>query len=180
MLGRDGGPAFPGYDASVPATVRRVACLLTVGLLAACGASVPTAPSALRSAVAPTLSPVPTKSSGDPAATPPSTTNTAFGTIWDELPDSFPRMARSVPADVPGPASAVFQISTDPATAGRQIEAALSDAGWSVDVGSPLEDGSIVLEATAEPNGCKAEIRFTPLGGSVIMSVLLAAACPFG
>jgi hypothetical protein len=54
----------------------------------------------------------------------------------------------------------------------------LTASGWTVDAGSPLEDGTVVLEA-ARPNACKAEIRFTPRGGSVIMSVLYGASCPY-
>ena len=51
--------------------------------------------------------------------------------------------------------------------------------GWTVDAGSPLEDGTVVLEATGAPAGCKAEIRFTPVSGSLIMEVLFGASCPF-
>ena len=44
-----------------------------------------------------------------------------------------------------------------------RITTHLTEAGWTVDVGSPLEDGSVVLEAQGPPDGCRAEVRFTPL-----------------
>jgi hypothetical protein len=111
---------------------------------------------------------------------PPTTTDTEFGRIWDSLPDTFPRMARSTPVDEAGPVSAAFATSTDVETASRGIGQTLMDLGWSVDIGSPLEDGTVILEATGPPAGCKAEVRFTPMSGTVVMSVLYGAECPFG
>ena len=36
-----------------------------------------------------------------------------------------------------------------------------------------------VLEATGSAMGCKAEVRFTPWSGSILMLVLVGASCPF-
>ncbi|HEY3164182.1 MAG TPA: hypothetical protein VGJ71_07460 [Candidatus Limnocylindrales bacterium] len=162
---------------------RRAPSLLVALFVAACVSTV--APSASPSASprasrpAPSLTPVPGGPSATPAATLPSTTQTEFGRIWDGLPDSFPRMARSTPADQPGPASAIFAATIDSETAVRQIRADLEDLGWTVDVGSPLEDGTVVLEATGPTPGCKAEVRFTPVSGTLIITVLYGASCPF-
>jgi hypothetical protein len=68
----------------------------------------------------------------------------------------------------------------DAATAARTISNGLVGQGWTVDIGTPLEDGTVVLDATASPPGCKAEVRFTPISGTIIMSVLYGASCPFG
>lgn len=185
-------PSFPPrygrsrYDAAVTALRRRVAFpffALLVVALAGCGSTVApstrAAASARESAPEPSLTAVPGGKS-TPAVTPPTTTETEFGRIWDDVPASFPRLSTSTVGDRPTPASAQFvEIVGTPASATASIRRALTAQGWSVDVGSPLEDGTVVLEATGQPDGCKAEIRFTPLGGSVIMTVLYGAACPF-
>jgi hypothetical protein len=125
---------------------------------------------------------VPGGPSGRPAGTsvhPPSTTSTDFGQIFDSLPASFPKLPGQEPAETgEGPTSGSFAVNMDPGAASRAMQTALIAAGWTADVGSPLEDGTVVLEA-ARSSGCKAEIRFTPRSGTVIMSVLYGAACPF-
>ena len=115
-----------------------------------------------------------------PTVGPPSTTDTEFGPIFDALPSSFPTLPGQEPGQVgSGPTSGTFVANTTVADASRVIGAALTGAGWTVDVGSPLEDGSVVLEATHAPAGCRSEVRFAPLSGTVIMSVLYGASCPF-
>jgi hypothetical protein len=69
-----------------------------------------------------------------------------------------------------------------PAALAAQLAAALTTSGWTVDVGSALEDGSIVVDATHAPAGCRVRARFSPdqLGsndGSLL--VYYGAACPF-
>ncbi len=112
---------------------------------------------------------------------PPTTTTTEFGKIFDALPASFPKLPDQEPADtIAGPTSGSFVANTTVAAAAAAIRAGLTAQGWTVDVGSPLEDGSVVLEAAGPTSGCKTEVRFTPLSGTVIMSVLYGASCPFG
>jgi hypothetical protein len=104
---------------------------------------------------------------------------TGFGRILDALPPSFPKLPGQEPADTgAGPASGSVVANLDVAAASGAIRTALTAAGWTVDAGSPLEDGSVVLEASGA-NACKAEIRFTPRTGSVIMTVLYGATCPY-
>jgi hypothetical protein len=115
------------------------------------------------------------------SAGPPTTTNVeGFGRIFDRLPASFPKLLGAQPAETgAGAASGSFVATTDAPTASKLITTLLEGQGWSVDVGSPLEDGTVVLDATHDPPGCKAQIRFTPVSGSLIMSVLYGASCPF-
>ena len=114
------------------------------------------------------------------SAGPPSTTQTDFGTIFDSLPASFPKLPGQEPADTgEGPTSGTFAVYMDVRAASQALQAALIAAGWTADVGSPLEDGSVVLEA-ARSGGCKTEVRFTPRSGTVLMSVLYGSKCPFG
>jgi hypothetical protein len=139
-------------------------------------------PSEAAPSASPILTPVPGASGGSlpPPVSVPSTTMTEFGEIWDALPPSFPTLPGAIPTAVQGPTSAAFALGTDAETASRTVAAGLQAQGWTVDVGSPLEDGTVVLDATGPATGCKAEVRFTPLSGTVTMSVLYGAECPFG
>jgi hypothetical protein len=111
---------------------------------------------------------------------PPTTTDTEFGKIFDSLPPSFPKLLGQEPSETgAGPTSGSFAARMSVGDARKVIEVSLVAQGWTVAVGSPLEDGTVVLEATAQA-GCKAEVRFTPVSGTVIMSVLYGASCPFG
>ena len=112
---------------------------------------------------------------------PPTTTDTEFGRIWDGLPPSFPTLPGQQPADTgAGQTSGSFALNMDVAAASQAMAAALRAQGWTVDMGSPLEDGTVVLEAAGAREGCVAEVRFTPMSGTVVMSVLYGAECPFG
>ncbi|HEY2887888.1 MAG TPA: hypothetical protein VGJ17_04685 [Candidatus Limnocylindrales bacterium] len=111
----------------------------------------------------------------------PTTTSTAFGKIFDALPPSFPKLPGEEPAGTgAGPTSGSFAASLSVSDARKTIEAALIAQGWNVVVGSPLEDGTVVLEATRAKPACRTEVRFTPTSGTVTMAVLYGASCPFG
>jgi hypothetical protein len=129
----------------------------------------------------PVLTPVPGSSAAASPVAPslPSTTTTEFGDIWDALPPSFPTFPGAIPTTIQGPTSGAFAVGADVGTASQTVAAALRASGWQVDGGSALEDGSVVLEATGPADGCRAEVQFTPLSGTVTMSVLYGAACPF-
>ena len=159
-----------------------------LAILSACGPAATPVPTATPSP-APSLTPVPGGPSGPaaspvlgPTAGPPTTTEVqGFGQIFDSLPPSFPKLLGATPAETGvGPTSGTFAADMgDAAAASRTMRDDLISRGWSVDVGSPLEDRTVVLEATHEPAGCKAQVRFTPASGSLIMSVLYGASCPF-
>lgn len=167
-------------DPSLP-----ILAIALVLLVAACGpttqppASIPTSASP-----APSLTPVPGGSavaSASPVAVTQTNTQTEVGRIWDALPPSFPRIAGAVPIETgAGPTSGTFAVGTDVASAVATIRAGLTGLGYNVDVGSPLEDGSVVLDAGGgEEPECRIEVRFTPLSGTTTMAVLYGAACPF-
>jgi len=169
---------------SLPLTVAAIGLAL---LAVACspGATPPAVGSEAPGAtVTPSLTPVPggpVSPVVGPTIGPPTTTDvTRFGAIYDALPPSFTKLPGQEPATTgAGPTSGSFAANTDPASAAQLVEAGLAAAGWKVDAGSPLEDGSVVVEATGPTQGCKAEVRFTPASGTVIMSVLYGASCPF-
>ena len=161
------------------ATRRRVAPFVLVMVLAACGSTVSPSSSARTSHPGPSLTPVPGGASATPAASRPGTTRTDFGRIWDALPAGFPKLPAATTVEPDGPASGAFAVNGDASTLATSMRRALTVAGWTADTGSPLEDGTVVLEATGAAKGCKAEVRFTPRSGTVVATVLVAAACPF-
>ena len=188
MLGRDGGlslspPCHRRYDARVTSP-RRLWPLGLAAALVLAGCAAATSPS-LSPAGPPTSAPNLTPVPGGPSAPAPASAMTTsnvegFGAIWDAVPPSFPKLPGAIPADESKPASGLYaSIIGDAPTATDTMTRALRAKGWTVDAGSPLEDGTIVLEATGAPAGCKAEIRFTPVSGSLIMEVLVGASCPF-
>ena len=165
--------------------IRRVAPLLVVALLVACGATVPPGPSAGSSrttAVQPTLTPVPGAPSPTPARTQPPTSNPEFGPIWDALPASWPKLPGQSQSEVGSDASDQFVVNGDPGALARRLGEALTKLGWTVDIGSPLEDGTVVVDATGSPAGCRAEAQFMPPpdGSPVRLLGYYGAACPFG
>lgn len=192
MLGHDDGPlVFHRYDERVIVLRRSAASTLipilastVVILLAGCG-SVTTTPTPAGSPArsAPALTAVPggrASAVAGPSIGLPSTTQTEFGTIFDALPPSFPRLPGQEPAATgSGATSGSFSANMTVSDARKIIEVSLVSAGWTVAIGSPLEDGTVVLEAKGGTAGCKTEVRFTPLSGTVIMSVLYGASCPF-
>jgi hypothetical protein len=132
------------------------------------------------SPVAPSLTAVPGASSPSPSG--PATTNTDFGKVWDALPPSWPAMPGQSASGVASDASASLVVKGQPVALARVLAAALETRGWKVDVGSPLEDGSVVLDATMQPAGCKAEARFSPDAPGSDTDTLLVyygATCPF-
>ncbi len=113
-------------------------------------------------------------------ATLPTTTDTEFGTIFDSLPSTFPTLPGQEPADRgAGPTSGSFAANMSVTDARKLMEVQMIAQGWKIVVGSPLEDGTVVLEASGGKATCKTEVRFTPTSGTVVMSVLYGASCPF-
>jgi hypothetical protein len=154
-------------------------------LMGACGSSVtPPATSAPSTAPGPSLTPVPggsTAASPSPIKVTQTNTDTQVGRIWDALPKGFPRIADAIEIDNdPGPTSGAFAVGANVADAVATMRAGLTGLGYNVDVGSPLEDGSVVLDAGGGENPeCRIEVQFTPQSGTTRMVVLYGSACPF-
>jgi hypothetical protein len=118
-----------------------------------------------------------------PGATPslPTTTQTAWGRIWDELPSTFPTYPGAEPAAAgDGPASAVLDIPARVATIAAWYRSALPRAGYDIDaVAGPLEDGSTVIDAVGDEPTCRVRASIVPYGSRSTATILFAAACPF-
>lgn len=160
----------------------RVLVLITGAVaLVGCNPYVPPSSSAEAS-----VSAVPTPASaGAPEAQSPvpavGQTDTAWGRIWDGVPEAFPVYPGATPADE----AAVEAVSATFALEGAD---ARSVVGWlqtemeratfaTAALNGPLEDGGFVLESTG-PSGCRIEVAVAPLGGLTMVGVRYGAACP--
>ncbi|MEO5884053.1 MAG: hypothetical protein ABIQ58_00845 [Candidatus Limnocylindrales bacterium] len=117
-------------------------------------------------------------SSADPPA---SQTETAWGTIWDGVPEGFPRFPGSTSADdaTAEPVSDVYAIPTgDPAEIAGWLQTSMETATYSTEgLSGPLEDGSFVLDSVGDA-GCRIQTSVLPQGGLVLVTVRYGAACP--
>ena len=202
-------PAQRSYDEAVSvrhrlvriAVARAATLALASGLLVACGSSPvppapsgpsvgpPTAPSATASVAKPSLTPgqpsltpVPGAPSSAPPTPLPSTTNAEFGRVWDALPPSWPEMPGQSESEIASGASAGLNVNGAPVALAKLLATELERRGWHVDVGSPLEDGTVVVDATHAPAGCKVEARFSGDAAASDPGTLIVyygAACPF-
>lgn len=162
--------------------------------LAGCGSSTasatPGGPASVAPSVAPTssvaLTPIPTASGGrppSPGSTGPTTTDLTWGRIWDRLPPSFPAIPDAQATAPTEPATAALITTLKPSEFAVRYVAALGASGYRTDgATSPLEDGSLVLDSvpnTAISTACRIQAHVTVQGGATIVTILVAAACPF-
>jgi hypothetical protein len=136
--------------------------------------SVPPAASTPRTATSAAPSPVATSA-------PPTTTETAWGRIWDALPAAFPVYPGAKPTDMgEGPASAVVDLPATTAKAVAWYRAALVGGGYTIEaLGGPLEDGSTVIDAVGQRPTCRVQASIVPHGSRSVATILMAADCPF-
>jgi hypothetical protein len=166
------------------ATGRRLAIALTLvgAMLAGCAGAASPAPGTTDGASA-SLEPTPSPAaSPTPEPTRPGQTDTAWGLIWDGLPQGFPAYPGARPTDTGGgPATAVLDVGTAaPATVAAFYKSALEDAGYSTDgLTGPLEDGSWSLDSSGDA-GCQIQVTVAPMGTSTIVTILFGAYCAFG
>lgn len=130
-----------------------------------------------------TPTPVPGGASPSPVASLPAQADTTWGRIWEGLPTGFPRFAGAEPTEVGG--TEATSATLDVPTSAGSVQAitsfyrsGLEAAGYSVSVDGPLEDGTYTISA-AGPAGCAAQVTVAPLGGSITVTILYGAACPF-
>ena len=110
----------------------------------------------------------------------PTQTDTAWGRIWDAVPDSFPLPTGAEPATDPGggPASGQVVVTAAASDVADEYVAGLHTAGWTVNKDGPLEDGSVVVNATSAGE-CKAQVTVHSIGDASLVAILYGASCPF-
>ncbi|MFL5724250.1 MAG: hypothetical protein ACJ78H_12755 [Chloroflexota bacterium] len=163
--------------------IRLVVAMAVTIAVAACGAgsSGPTANSTSPtppSQATPSESTTSVPSSGQPVTQ----TDTDWGRIWDRLPAGFPTIPGATPDEEAGgtPASAVLVVEgADAKGIATSLQRSLHAAGYTA-VGSlePLEDGSVVLDMSGQPEGCVLQATATPTGGLTTIRILYGVGCP--
>ena len=155
-------------------------------MVAACGpaASSPASPASPATSATSTagpsaeMTPPSTEPSGRPIA---GQTDTAWGRIWDTVPEGFPVAPGATPADDAGsePVSARFAVEGgDPLAVATWLQDALERATFStLGLNGPGEDGGYVIDSAGE-GGCVIQTTIAPLGDMTFVSVLYGADCP--
>ncbi len=188
----------PIARALLPALAFGLAVVLAI-VLAACGGIAPSAPSTTPVPTAvgatsgptggPTQAPEPTAVPGgqtpgesEPVATPAATTQTDWGAITDALPEGFPVFPGATVAEPPAePASGAFIATAGVDEVATWYRDALEATGQStLDLSTPLEDGSRVLDMQGDLPECRVRLTFRPAGGSTMIIVLVGAGCAGG
>lgn len=117
-------------------------------------------------------------------APPPVTqTDTAWGRIWDALPEGFPIYPGAVESEEAGdgePVSATFTVTdAAPDEIATALQSQLELATYSTEaLSGPLEDGRFVIDSVGDA-GCRIETTVTPSGGLTLITVRYGADCPF-
>jgi hypothetical protein len=127
----------------------------------------------------PTLTPVPGGRSAQPEPL-PTRTGTAqadWGEILVALPDTFPLYPDAGIVDVPEVVSGSLSAPVDRDGATAWYVQALSAAGYAVELSTPLEDGTQVLDAFSDLPECRIQMRFRPEGETTIITVLYGSGC---
>jgi hypothetical protein len=108
-------------------------------------------------------------------------TETEFGTIWDGVPEGFPRFRGGRDADDAGPAPASDVYAIEGADAGlvaEWLQSAMEDATYSTEgLSGPFEDGGYELVSVGDAD-CRIRTTITPQGSMILVTVLYGAACP--
>jgi hypothetical protein len=97
----------------------------------------------------------------------------------DAMPQGFPVFPDAAVAEPPAePASGAFIASAGVDEVATWYRDALEATGKStLDLSSPLEDGSRVLDMQGDLPECRLRLTFRPAGESTMITVLVAAGC---
>jgi hypothetical protein len=123
---------------------------------------------------APPIEPTPVTGNATVIASP-------LGPIWDAVPPEFLLFAGARPVEIDEPVRVALDHpaqAASPADIANAYVADLGIGGWRTVVNGPIEDGSIVVDAVRDGSTCRAQVRATPLGGIVRITVLYGAGCP--
>jgi hypothetical protein len=133
---------------------------------------------------APDLTPVPggTSPSPDDSYGGGPTTETEWGRVLVRIPDEFPVYPGALTADpLPEPATAGWLASDDAETVATWYVDAFEALGWSrIDLQTPLEDGTRVLDLGTDLPECRVQTTFRPANESTMIIVQYGAGCAGG
>jgi hypothetical protein len=160
---------------------RSTATIATLFLFASfagfAGCTMGPTPTPARPASAGTAPPIePTPVTGNPAVI-----QSPWGPIWDAIPPELLVFAGAQPVEIDDPVSAALDHPAQAASPDDIANAYVSEltiGGWRTVVNGPIEDGSIAVDAVRDGTTCRAQVRATPLGGIVRITILYGADCP--
>ena len=91
----------------------------------------------------------------------------------------YPGAAAVDPMD--GPATHAWEAVAPPDEVAGWYADTFEELGWShIDLGSPLEDGTQVLDLGTDLPECRVQLTFRPLGGSTMIILMYGAGCAGG
>ncbi len=191
MSGPEASLGGMGQTAGMTTRSRRLAGALGLPVLvlalAACGGTTGSAPpttvptnapsSSAPPSVAPSASVAP---SGGPAASGLGQTETDWGTIWDGVPEGFPRFTGARDGDdaTAEPVSDAYVVEgEDAAEIAAWTQMAMEAATYSTEsLSGPLEGGDFQLESVGDA-GCRIQTTIKPQGNLVLVTVLYGVEC---
>jgi hypothetical protein len=174
---------------ATPSPRRSILLAVTLLVLGACtpGSSATPAPTTSQPAPSATDPAGPTPGLSVAPATPgisgapAGQTETEFGTIWDGVPQGFPRFRGGRDADDAGgtPASDVYVVpGGDAGLITEWLQSAMEDATYSTEaLSGPFEDGGYELVSVGADD-CRIRTTVAPQGEMILVTVLYGAACP--
>lgn len=123
---------------------------------------------------------IPSASASEPAPSAIGVTQTPWGAILDAAPSTFPVYPDAAVADPPpgGAVSGAWASTASVASVAGWYRDALQAANYAkVELGSPLEDGSRVIDVQGDLPECRAQVTVKPANGSTMITVLIGAGC---
>jgi hypothetical protein len=166
---------------------RRTPALAGLLLAALLPAACSTSPGATATPVPPTARPTAAVTDGpeptvDETQVVPGQSDSAWGRIWNAVPDSFPVPIDAAEADpAHGPVSGAWTVPVADVSAPdlvRFYRDAIDELGWAPIIDGPLEDGSYTVYTT-DAYGCETLTTILPRGDESLVTVLFGAGCPF-
>jgi hypothetical protein len=107
------------------------------------------------------------------------TMETEWGTILINLPEGFPVYPGAAGVEpMDGPATHAWEAVAPARDVAAWYAEGFEAIGWSrIDLGSPLEDGTQVLDLGTDLPECRVQLTFRPLGESTMIILLYGAGC---
>jgi hypothetical protein len=139
----------------------------------------PTAVTASATEVTPTR--FPSRAPSLPSPSLPSQTETAWGRIWDAVPDTFPLPPGATPTEPNEPVSAAFDVPAAADEVAIGMQGVLELGSYSTEsMSGPDESGAYVIDSVGPDSlDCRVQSTVAPLGGLTRLTIRYGAACPF-
>lgn len=155
-----------------------IAAILAVLALGTTVAGCSTPPNTTQTPAAGPATPPPMEPT--PETGPATVIQSSWGPIWDAVPPELLVFAGAEPVEIDDPVSIALDHPAQAADPEAVVQAYLIDleaGGWRAVMDGPLDDGSAVVDAARDDTSCRLQVRATPLGGVVRITILYGADC---